>query len=93
MAAGAAIPTMTQVAISSAPALIAAANINRKRLAIASLTAVDIYIGASSTMSSTSGFPIFGRAGAFDVGAVLTTGAIYGCSTAGATATAGVLGY
>ena len=92
MSAGAAIPTMTQIAVSSVPTLLAAVNINRKRLAIAAMTAaVDIYIGASSTMSSTSGFPVFARAAPFDVGSVLTTGAIYGISTAACTA--GVIGY
>jgi hypothetical protein len=92
MAAGNPIPAMSQIAISSAPVLISAANINRKRLSVVALTpAVDIYIGASSTMSSTNGFPVLARAAPFEIGSVLTTGAIYGCSTAAGTL--GVLGY
>ena len=92
MAAGSAIPTMTQIAVTTAPVLLSAGNTNRKRLSIAPLTAsVDLYIGASSTMSSTSGYPVFART-SFDVNAgSLTTGAIYGCSTAACTV--GVLGY
>lgn len=92
MSAGSPIPTMTQIAVSSLPTLLMAANINRKRLVLAPLTAlVDVYIGASSTMSSTSGFPVFART-AFDINSgALTTGAVYGISTAAATV--GVLGY
>jgi hypothetical protein len=94
MAAGSPIPTTAQIALSSTPGLIAAANINRKRISVVGMTAaVDFYIGASSTMTSTTGFPVLART-SYDINAgALTTGPIYGCCTAGATATVGTIGY
>lgn len=82
MTYGAAIPTSTQITVggSTVPILLAASNVNRRFLKIFPGTAsVDLYIGQSTVLTSTSGFQVAART-VFDV--PLTTGAIYGFSTA-----------
>lgn len=83
MAAGLPIPLTSQVTIAGSTAtLLAAVNINRKFIQFFPiLTAVDVYIGASTALTSTNGFPIPARTG-FVIDNPLTTGAIYGFSTA-----------
>lgn len=85
MTAGSPIPVTSQIAMSTLPVLIAAADINRRFLQLFPMTAsVDVFIGGTTVLSSTSGFPIPGRT-PFSVDNPLTTGAIYGLSTAAQT--------
>ena len=89
---GAASTTMTpnQVAMTASAAQILAANTNREGASIINVGASTIYLGQTSGVTATTGFPLPPNT-AYNIDIPLYTGAVFGICAATLTSTAGVV--